>query len=282
MAWYSLLKGRGSMALGEVSAAEVFEEVWANAGEIDGETAALGLRPATEAELLAGMLCVDSVLLREAEIERATQTVAKQILRDEFQRYAEEGEDYREPVIVGLLNGGVPFAVDLVQEISRYVIPVEGKDRPFHLDLDLVFINPSMYEDEMVPGEPKFSKGYTDKELVRLSGRHIIYADDGSDLGGTLTYTVEETKRQLTGTVNLPVKEEGVVVEVKEQQLEKPASSRTAVLWVKPDSTVQPNYVGVHIGRPWINGYGCNTMVDGGDSVGRNIRFIAESANQPK
>jgi hypoxanthine-guanine phosphoribosyltransferase len=179
-------------------------------------------------------------------------------------------EDYAPPVIVVLLNGGVPAATRVLELVAGY---------GHHYDP--IFINPSGYGASQVVGDIEIAKGLTAAERVRISGRRVIVFDDVHDTGKT---SYETTKYLHDST-------QGIVEYLgADYELFPPESIQYAFLFdKKPDPSAlvgleeysgEPDFIGAEAPRSWITGFGCDTNIPDcyvgeppqlvcGESVGR-------------
>lgn len=232
-----------------------------------------GISPMPEEARLA-LLGIGELFATEAEVDDACVHVALQIVeQEEFER-TKQGSDYEPPVFIVLLNGAVPAATRIFEEMSRY-----GHE------IDPIYVNPSAYGGSQIPGqETKIKKDFTPEELIRMSGRRLIFFDDVHDTGQTIVDTIKYTQQALSGSLDT-VSESG---EIEEIELVTPTeqSMQFAFLWDKePDPRLlhtAPDFVGATVPRKWITGEGCNTELPNGDSIGRFAKIGGISIIQPE
>lgn len=124
----------------------------------------------------------------------------------------------REPVLVSILKGALPFLADLMREI------------PIHLSLD--FLEVSSY------GASTTSSGVVRilKDLAQpIEGRHVIVVEDILDTGHTLSFVLDHLRSQRPASVALCT------------LLNKPARRIVGVT---------PEYSGYEIPDKFVVGYG--------------------------
>ncbi|MGX7014568.1 hypoxanthine phosphoribosyltransferase [Vagococcus silagei] len=135
---------------------------------------------------------IEKVFYSEAQIQERVKVLGQQI-----------SEDYQDknPLVVGVLKGAVPFLADLVRAIN------------VHLEMD--FMDVSSYGSAFVSsGEVRILK---DLDTV-VEGRHIILVEDIIDSGRTLKYLVELLKHRKAASVKIVTmldKPEGRVVDME-------------------------------------------------------------------
>ncbi|MGO3732429.1 MAG: hypoxanthine phosphoribosyltransferase [Vagococcus sp.] len=111
-------------------------------------------------------------------------------------------EDYQDknPLVVGVLKGAVPFLADLTRAMT------------IHMEMD--FMDVSSYGNATVSsGEVRILK---DLDTV-VEGRHILIVEDIIDSGRTLRYLVDMLKHRKAASVKIATmldKPEGRVVEM--------------------------------------------------------------------
>lgn len=138
----------------------------------------------------------------EKDIERVL------ITRDQIQaRCAELGKELAEtykgknPLVVGVLKGAVPFMSDIVREIDTYV--------------ELDFMDVSSYGNATVSsGEVKIVKDLD----TNVEGRDLLIVEDIIDSGRTLAYLVDLFKYRKANSVKIVTlldKKEGRVVDIE-------------------------------------------------------------------
>ncbi|EOL49172.1 hypoxanthine-guanine phosphoribosyltransferase [Enterococcus phoeniculicola] len=137
----------------------------------------------------------------EKDIERVL------ITREQIQaRCAELGKELAEtykgknPLVVGVLKGAVPFMSDIVREIDTYV--------------ELDFMDVSSYGNATVSsGEVKIVKDLD----TNVEGRDLLIVEDIIDSGRTLAYLVDLFKYRKANSVKIVTlldKKEGRVVDI--------------------------------------------------------------------
>lgn len=116
---------------------------------------------------------------------------------------AQISTDYsgKNPLVVGVLKGAVPFLADLARAIN------------IHLEMD--FMDVSSYGSATVSsGEVRILKDLD----TNVEGRHIILVEDIIDSGRTLKYLVDMLKHRKAASVKIVTmldKPEGRVVEME-------------------------------------------------------------------
>ena len=100
-------------------------------------------------------------MVRAAEISAHVQRVGRELARD----YADKN-----PVLIGVLNGGFMFMADLM--------------RAMHIPCEIDFVKIESYRKEMRSGELTLLKSAD----VALKGRHVILVEDIVDTGKSLDY----------------------------------------------------------------------------------------------
>ncbi|CAM3345690.1 hypoxanthine phosphoribosyltransferase [Vagococcus sp. PNs007] len=152
---------------------------------------------------------IERTLYSREQIEEVTKRLGKEITKD----YAD-----KEPLVVGILKGAVPFMAELVSEIDVY--------------LEMDFMDVSSYGDALVSsGEVKIVKDLD----TNVEGRDILIVEDIIDSGRTLKYLVELFKYRKAKSVKLVTlldKPEGRMVEIA------------------------PDYFGFHVPNEFVVGYG--------------------------
>ena len=124
---------------------------------------------------------IEKVLISKEEILAKSAELGKQ-LTEEYQG--------KNPLVVGILKGAVPFMADLTREINTY--------------LELDFMDVSSY------GNATVSSGEV--------GRHILIVEDIIDSGRTLAYLVDLFRYRKAASVKIVTlldKPEGRVVDIK-------------------------------------------------------------------
>lgn len=135
---------------------------------------------------------IERVLIDRAEIQQRCAELGKQLT-----------EDYtgKNPLVVGILKGAVPFMADIVREIDTY--------------LELDFMDVSSYGNQTVSsGEVKIIKDLD----TNVEGRDLLIVEDIIDSGRTLHYLVELFKYRKAKSVKIVTlldKPEGRVVDIE-------------------------------------------------------------------
>jgi len=121
------------------------------------------------------------------------------ISRDEIKNRCVELAD-KNPLVVGVLKGAVPFMADIVREMDCY--------------LELDFMDVSSYGNAMISsGEVKIIKDLD----TNVEGRDLLIVEDIIDSGRTLAYLVDLFKYRKAKSVKIVTlldKPEGRVVEI--------------------------------------------------------------------
>ena len=105
---------------------------------------------------------MERILISEEEIKNKVKELADVL--------AEEYKD-KNPLLVCVLKGGMPFMADLIKEMNIY--------------LEIDFMDVSSYGSELVSsGEVKILKDLD----TNVEGRHVVFVEDIIDTGGTLSY----------------------------------------------------------------------------------------------
>lgn len=141
-------------------------------------------------------------------IQNRVAEIADQINRD----YAD-----KQPLLIGILNGSVIFAADLLKNLS---IPCE-----------IGFIRVSSYQQTMSTGQLKQILGLTES----LTGRDVILVEDIVDTGLTITDVCEQLTAQNPASLAI------ATLLLKPDALQKP---------------VDLQYVGFKIENRFVVGYG--------------------------
>ncbi|WP_457923157.1 hypoxanthine phosphoribosyltransferase [Enterococcus faecalis] len=135
---------------------------------------------------------IEKVLISNEEILAKSAELGKQ-LTEEYQG--------KNPLVVGILKGAVPFMADLTREINTY--------------LELDFMDVSSYGNATVSsGEVKIVKDLD----TNVEGRHILIVEDIIDSGRTLAYLVDLFRYRKAASVKIVTlldKPEGRVVDIK-------------------------------------------------------------------
>lgn len=152
---------------------------------------------------------IKEILVTEEEIQNRIQELAAQL-----------SEEYRDknPLIVGVLKGAIPFLADLVKRMDIY--------------LEMDFMAVSSY------GAATRSSGVVKilKDLDGIiEGRHLIIVEDIIDSGLTLSYLVDILKRREPKSIKVVT------------LLDKPARRRV---------DLKPDYTGFTVRDEFVVGYG--------------------------
>lgn len=151
---------------------------------------------------------IEEVLYSQAQIQARVRELGEQIARDY------EG---REPHLVTILYGSLPFLADLMRAI----------DRPVTLDV----IGVSSYEGTQSSGEVRVTKDLDDT----IEGRHVLVVEDIIDTGLTLSYVLRNLRQRAPASVRVVT------------LLDKPARRGAAV---------EADYVGFTVPDRFVIGYG--------------------------
>ncbi|WP_035054703.1 hypoxanthine phosphoribosyltransferase [Carnobacterium pleistocenium] len=134
---------------------------------------------------------IERVLFSQKEIAEKTKELGKQLT-----------EDYqgKNPLVVGILKGGLPFLSDLVKEMDLY--------------LEMDFMDVSSYGNGIVSsGEVKIVKDLD----TNVEGRDLLLVEDIIDSGRTLSYLIDMFKYRKARSVKIVTlldKPEGRVVDI--------------------------------------------------------------------
>lgn len=134
---------------------------------------------------------IEKILVTKEQIQEKTKELGQQIARDY------EGKN---PLVIGILKGAIPFMADLVREMD------------IHLEMD--FMDVSSYGEALVSsGEVKIVKDLD----TNVAGRDILIVEDIIDSGRTLRYLVDLFKYRQAKSVKIVTlldKPEGRVVDM--------------------------------------------------------------------
>ncbi|EOT25983.1 hypoxanthine phosphoribosyltransferase [Enterococcus saccharolyticus] len=135
---------------------------------------------------------IEKILITREEIQKRCEELGKE-LTDE---YADKN-----PLVVGVLKGAVPFMADIVREMDCY--------------LELDFMDVSSYGNATVSsGEVKIIKDLD----TNVEGRDMLIVEDIIDSGRTLAYLVDLFKYRKAKSVRIVTlldKPEGRVVDIE-------------------------------------------------------------------
>lgn len=135
---------------------------------------------------------IERVLFSKQELAEKTVELGKQLT-----------EDYQDknPLVVGVLKGAMPFLSDLVKEMDIY--------------LEMDFMDVSSYGNGTVSsGEVKIVKDLN----TNVEGRDLLLVEDIIDSGRTLNYLIDMFKYRKARSVKIVTlldKPEGRVVDIK-------------------------------------------------------------------
>lgn len=127
----------------------------------------------------------------------------EQILEKSTELGKQLTEDYKDknPLVIGILKGAIPFMADIVRSIDTY--------------LEMDFMDVSSYGNATVSsGEVKIVKDLD----TNVEGRDILIVEDIIDSGRTLAYLVDLFKYRKAASVKIVTlldKPEGRVVDIK-------------------------------------------------------------------
>ncbi|PRY83740.1 hypoxanthine phosphoribosyltransferase [Alkalibacterium olivapovliticus] len=120
---------------------------------------------------------IESILISEEDIQKKVVELAK-VLDEEY-----EGKN---PLLVGVLKGGLPFMADLIKKMEIY--------------LEIDFMDVSSYGNDTVSsGEVKILKDLD----TNVEGRHVLFVEDIIDTGGTLAYLKDLFKYRKAASVKI-------------------------------------------------------------------------------
>lgn len=135
---------------------------------------------------------IEKILVSREEIRTRCEELGKELTAE----YAGKN-----PLVIGVLKGAVPFMADIVREMDC------------HVEMD--FMDVSSYGNATVSsGEVKIVKDLD----TNVEGRHILVVEDIVDSGRTLAYLVDLFKYRKASSVKIVTlldKPEGRVVEIK-------------------------------------------------------------------
>ncbi|MFD2727915.1 hypoxanthine phosphoribosyltransferase [Enterococcus camelliae] len=152
---------------------------------------------------------IEKILITREQIQARCAELGK--------RLSEEYQD-KNPLVVGVLKGAVPFMADIVREMDCY--------------LELDFLDVSSYGNATVSsGEVKILKDLD----TNVEGRDLLIVEDIIDSGRTLAYLVDLFKYRKAKSVQIVT------------LLDKPEGR------VVP---IEANYVGFDVPNEFVVGYG--------------------------
>lgn len=152
---------------------------------------------------------IDSILVSEAEIIKESKRLGKQITKDY------EG---RRPLIVGLLNGCLPFMGELMKHIDLYC------------EYELMSVQ-SYHGGTKSVGNVKITKDLD----TSVEGRHVIIAEDIVDTGRTINLVKELLMYRGAASVEV-----ATLLDKPEGRVEE----------------FEPKYIGVTVPKKFVVGFG--------------------------
>lgn len=135
---------------------------------------------------------IQKVIYSEADIIAKTKEMGAQLTKD----YAGKN-----PLLVGILKGSVPFMAELIKHIDT------------HVEMDFMVVS-SYHGGTSSSGEVKIIKDLD----TQIEGRHIIFIEDIIDTGRTLKYLRDMFKYRKAASVKIATlldKPEGREVEIE-------------------------------------------------------------------
>ena len=152
---------------------------------------------------------IEKVLISREEISQRCVELGA-VLTEEYQR--------KNPLVIGVLTGAVPFMADIIREMD--------------CQLEMDFMDVSSYGNSLVSsGEVKIIKDLD----TNVEGRDILVVEDIIDSGRTLAYLLDLFKYRKANSVKIVTlldKQEGRVVDI------------------------QADYVGFDVPNEFVVGYG--------------------------
>ncbi|EXJ23435.1 Hypoxanthine-guanine phosphoribosyltransferase [Alkalibacterium sp. AK22] len=120
---------------------------------------------------------MESILISEEELQEKVKELAT-LLKEEY--------DGKNPLLVGVLKGALPFMADLIKQMDMY--------------LEIDFMDVSSYGNKTVSsGEVKILKDLD----TNVEGRHVLFVEDIIDTGGTLAYLKDLFKYRKAASVKI-------------------------------------------------------------------------------
>jgi len=182
-------------------------------------------------------------LIKKEDVQNCVYDLAYYI-REKIKQVAGHSHEHEiDLIIIGVLTGGAYLTIDLDRYIGAFSRKLKSR---------LIFVHLSSYQGNKKRRlEQKIG---LDPGVLR--DKHVLIVDDIVETGETLSYLVEEVKKQ------------------------KPLSIHTAALLCKPDSLqfdVEVDFLGYEINDLWVVGYG---MDDNG--YHRNLSFVGYSKGTKK
>jgi hypoxanthine phosphoribosyltransferase len=158
------------------------------------------------------------IYLSKYQIEKHANKVAHQIEKDYTIRSLHKGKEPRALVLVGVMDGAMPFLYAVAQRIPK--------------DINVIIdtVKCSSYTAPFISGRVKVKK----MPDHNLSGCHIVILDDIIDTGKTMTKLVKKFKWRYPKSI-----------------------IQTGALLKRKHSEFQANYIGGIAGKDlWLVGYG--------------------------
>ncbi|MBM6615214.1 hypoxanthine phosphoribosyltransferase [Desemzia sp. RIT804] len=156
---------------------------------------------------------IEKILVTPEELQKRTQELGKEL--------SEEYQD-KDPLVVGILKGAVPFLSDLTKAMD--------------VKLEMDFMDVSSYGNAMVSsGEVKILKDLD----TNVEGRNILIVEDIIDSGRTLSYIIDMFKYRKAKSIKIVTlldKPEGRVIQL------------------------EADYVGFLVPNEFVVGYGLDFM----------------------
>lgn len=120
---------------------------------------------------------MEKILISEEEIQKKVQELGE-ILSEEYKD--------KNPLLVGVLKGALPFMADLIKAMEIY--------------LEIDFMDVSSYGNETTSsGEVKILKDLD----TNVEGRHVLFVEDIIDTGRTLAYLKDMFKYRKAASVKI-------------------------------------------------------------------------------
>eukprot|EP00501_MAST-03F_sp_TOSAG23-6_P001427 GSMAST32.ASY1.ANO1.1483.1 assembled CDS len=156
---------------------------------------------------------ISEIMYTESEINQCARTMAEQI-SEKYRTILKEGEYL---IVVGLLNGAIPFMTNLVSHIT---VPIK---------LDYIAVH--SYAGTESTGELNFR---CDMQL-NPEGQHVLVVDDILDTGGTLLWCKKHLAAKNPASFQI-----AVMLDKKERRAHE----------------IEADYVGYSIPNKFVVGYG--------------------------
>lgn len=151
---------------------------------------------------------VERVLFTQEQIQQRVKELGEKIAGD----YSD-----RDPHLVTILRGSIPFIADLIRAINR----------PLSLDV----LGVASYAGHQSSGEVRLTKDLDDP----IEGRHVLVIEDIIDTGLTLSYVLRSLHQRAPASLKVAT------------FLDKPSRRRTPI---------EADYVGFTIPDAFVVGYG--------------------------